>query len=967
MHCRTHHRLPAFFVALLLCWATGLRADAPPFDLTGPKVDMHVQRDGKTLPIAQVPNLLPGDRLWIHPDLPESQSAHYILIISFLRGSTNPPPADWFRRVETWLPEVRQEGVFVVVPAEAQQALIFLAPETGGDFTTLRKAVQGRPGAFVRATQDLQLASWDRLRLDAYLADVKALSTADPKILKERTELAARSLGIRVDQQCFDKPTEQQAPCLIQHTDGLVLDDSNAQSVVSQVANGSAADMMNQLSYSSTFGAGAFSPYVGAVVDLARILSSFHTAKYQYIPALALPQKDQPDTLNLRLNVPPSFRDPKSVIVVALPPVGPSKLPQMQSEELAQTGGTGSTPMMAPVSYCATKPELVLAADGAPLVYATAMAHDLTLHIETKAPQPAGAAPSHPELVDPGGKGLASPSPAGQSQAAQKNKSGSGLGAGKSAAAPSASISSGPVPSGIDMPIVPDPTQGGFLLDKPLPAFPETEVVAELRGKWGFDFWEGPKFHLTSPHPGGWTIQSADQNALITGREDTVHIQGQSTLCVEDVRAQLHEGKDLHANVKLTWKSPKPELLDVSVPLKDASPGTVTIAIHQYGLAKPEELPLKAYAEAASLEHLTLSAGDRAAVLKGKRLDEVEGAELSGISFSPAALNRVQDFDQLELAATGSTGTLHPGDGYSAKVVLRDGRTLNVPATVNASRPQIDLLSKGVQHDDAALDASSAHPGATPSNSNDLPLQHRLVFFLRARVPSTFPRSEKVELAAVDGSFGTMLSLSDGSMLLEDAHTAVATIDPLARFGASAFGPIQLRAVSADGVTGDWVPVGTLVRMPGFAMANALRCPRNPAKPCQLTGTNLFLITAVAATPDMANAVDVPSEFSGTSLTVPNPAHTPATGGTGTLYVRLRDDPEAVQTLNLPVAPVTGSAPAAPESGSIPASANPGSNSPAPNNSGSNTPSSPGPAPEAAPQAAAPVPSTSQNAAANPH
>jgi hypothetical protein len=967
MHCRTHHRLPAFFVALLLCWATGLRADAPPFDLTGPKVDMHVQRDGKTLPIAQVPNLLPGDRLWIHPDLPESQSAHYILIISFLRGSTNPPPADWFRRVETWLPEVRQEGVFVVVPAEAQQALIFLAPETGGDFTTLRKAVQGRPGAFVRATQDLQLASWDRLRLDAYLADVKALSTADPKILKERTELAARSLGIRVDQQCFDKPTEQQAPCLIQHTDGLVLDDSNAQSVVSQVANGSAADMMNQLSYSSTFGAGAFSPYVGAVVDLARILSSFHTAKYQYIPALALPQKDQPDTLNLRLNVPPSFRDPKSVIVVALPPVGPSKLPQMQSEELAQTGGTGSTPIMAPVSYCATKPELVLAADGAPLVYATAMAHDLTLHIETKAPQPAGAAPSHPELVDPGGKGLASPSPAGQSQAAQKNKSGSGLGAGKSAAAPSASISSGPVPSGIDMPIVPDPTQGGFLLDKPLPAFPETEVVAELRGKWGFDFWEGPKFHLTSPHPGGWTIQSADQNALITGREDTVHIQGQSTLCVEDVRAQLHEGKDLHANVKLTWKSPKPELLDVSVPLKDASPGTVTIAIHQYGLAKPEELPLKAYAEAASLEHLTLSAGDRAAVLKGKRLDEVEGAELSGISFSPAALNRVQDFDQLELAATGSTGTLHPGDGYSAKVVLRDGRTLNVPATVNASRPQIDLLSKGVQHDDAALDASSAHPGATPSNSNDLPLQHRLVFFLRARVPSTFPRSEKVELAAVDGSFGTMLSLSDGSMLLEDAHTAVATIDPLARFGASAFGPIQLRAVSADGVTGDWVPVGTLVRMPGFAMANALRCPRNPAKPCQLTGTNLFLITAVAATPDMANAVDVPSEFSGTSLTVPNPAHTPATGGTGTLYVRLRDDPEAVQTLNLPVAPVTGSAPAAPESGSIPASANPGSNSPAPNNSGSNTPSSPGPAPEAAPQAAAPVPSTSQNAAANPH
>ncbi len=44
--------------------------------------------------------------------------------------------------------------------------------------------------------------------------------------------MAARSLGIKLDQQCFDKPTDQQAPCLVQHTDGLVLDDANAQSLV---------------------------------------------------------------------------------------------------------------------------------------------------------------------------------------------------------------------------------------------------------------------------------------------------------------------------------------------------------------------------------------------------------------------------------------------------------------------------------------------------------------------------------------------------------------------------------------------------------------------------------------------------------------------------------------------------------------------------------------------------------------
>ena len=886
MHCRFALRpllgLSAF--ALFLAAATVVRADAPPFDLAGPKVDVHVQRNGVTLPIAEVPNLLPGDRLWIHPDLPESQSAHIILVVAFLRGATNPPPSDWFKRVETWNRQVREEGVFVVVPAEAQQALIFLAPETIGDFATLRKAVHDRPGAFVRAGQDLQQASWDRLRLDAYLAQVKALPQNDPKAIKDRTELIARSLGIRVDQQCFDKPTEQQAPCLVQHTDGLVLDDSNAQGLVNQMANGAAGDMMNQMSYSTLGGAGQYSAYVGAVLDMARILSSLHTAKFQYIPALALPQREQKDTLNLRLNVPPSFRDPKSVIVVALPPVGDSHAPQMHATDPPHAteplqaavpgpvgkpdtnAGPNPAPTTVPIPvYCATKPDLALAADGAPLVFGTAMAHDLVLHVETKALQP-NASPFHSELT-PG-----APAPAA------------------------------PAPNGIDIPLAPDPSQGGFVLAQPLPALPESEVVAEVRGQWGFDPWLGPKFRLDAPHPGGWTIAASDRNALITGRDDELHIQGETTLCVQDVFATMPEPSHQDAKpVKLAWKSPKPEVIDATVPLKDAEPGTVTIAIHQYGLAKPEELSLKAYAEAAAIDHLTLSAGDNVAVLKGKRLDEVSSADLAGISFTPAALNRVQNFDQLQMAATGVTATLVPGNDYSAKVTLRDGRMLHVPATVEAARPQVDLLSKGVQHDE-----SDSEPGIPPpvrlGSANDLPLQRRLVFFIRSRVPSAFPRAEKIELAAVDGSFRTTLSLADGSLMLEDAKTAVAVLDPYARFGASAFGPVQFRAVSPAGVTGDWVPLGTLVRLPGFSGGTAskdLRCPRSQSKPCQLTGNNLFLITEIAATADMANAVEVPPEFAGTSLAVPNVAH--GGGTSGTLYFRLRDDPDTVQTLNLPV------------------------------------------------------------------
>ena len=122
---------------------------------------------------------------------------------------------------------------------------------------------------------------------------------------------------------------------------------------------------MNQISYSPMAGGGAYSPYVGAIVDTARILASLHTAHFQYIPALALPTKD---TLNLRLNVPPSFRDPKSVVVVALPPVSRGKPPPLHPVNPAE-------------SFCAQKPGLVLPAEGAPLVFATQLAHDLTLHI----------------------------------------------------------------------------------------------------------------------------------------------------------------------------------------------------------------------------------------------------------------------------------------------------------------------------------------------------------------------------------------------------------------------------------------------------------------------------------------------------------------------------------------------------------------------------------------------------------
>src|SRR5271155_4442285 len=190
----------ACFALLMFVYAGFAHADGAAFDLAGPPVEMRVTRDGKTLPISRTANLQPGDRLWIHPDLPDTQSVHYLMVVAFLRGSTNPPPETWFTRVETWNKQAREEGSVVTVPQDAQQALLFLAPETGGDFGTLRAAVRGRPGVFVRASQDLNQASLDRSRLEKYLADVKTISDADPKALHEHSVLLARTLGVRLEQ-----------------------------------------------------------------------------------------------------------------------------------------------------------------------------------------------------------------------------------------------------------------------------------------------------------------------------------------------------------------------------------------------------------------------------------------------------------------------------------------------------------------------------------------------------------------------------------------------------------------------------------------------------------------------------------------------------------------------------------------------------------------------------------------------
>jgi len=347
----------------LACFGRAAGEDAR-FDLAGPTVEVQVSRGGMALPLRQVPTLQPGDQISVRlvsKDLP-----HAIVVVAFLRGAANPPPKSWFVLGQTW----GRKGPVTLratVPPGAEQAALFFAPATGGDFDTLVSAVTGRPGAFVRAVQDLNQTSRDRLRLDAYVRAIAALNTDAPKSLKSVSPMLARSLLIKLDAECLAKSVEQQAGCLTEGGQSLVLSDGRGATLVQTLTSGLPADLVQQISSTPKAGLGYYSPYISSIMDIARLLDGFHTAQYQYIPALTLTDASE-DQVRLMLNTPPSFYNPKSVIVAALPPVVPAKLPVFQLVEPDKPicfGGDGA----------------VVPVEGVPIAFATQFAHDLSLDL----------------------------------------------------------------------------------------------------------------------------------------------------------------------------------------------------------------------------------------------------------------------------------------------------------------------------------------------------------------------------------------------------------------------------------------------------------------------------------------------------------------------------------------------------------------------------------------------------------
>ena len=852
------------------------RADNP-FDLSGPQLQVRVTRAGKTLPIAEVPNLQAGDQLWLHPVMPAGQSVHFLLVAVFLRGTTNPPPDSWFTRAETWTKKVQQEGIRVTIPQDAQQALLFLAPVTGGDFDTLRSAVRARPGQFVRAAQDLDVASLNRTRLERFLDGIESTSDYDPKQLQQKSLLLARSLNIKINEQCFDLPREQQASCLTQNSAQLVLDDPHTESMVAALTSGSASDLIGQVSSAPMAGGGAYSPYVGAIVDVIKIMGSIHTAHYQYLPALALAKTD---TLSLKLNTPPSFENPKSVLVIGLPPVSAARQPPWRAADK--------------LVYCLQQPALVLPVDGAPLVFATSYAHDIFLRL---------------------------PSPA--------STSGSPTGAAGSPAG-----AAGTQIAALELPAIADPVHGGFRIDVSSldgGVFPQN-TIGTLHGSWGFDAFDGPAFTLQSVHKADWTIKPADKDALLVGHDDTLLIHDDDASCVDSISVVDAAGKPL----KTTWKQSSPGVLSVAIPLQNASPGKLAVLIQPFSPGQQIAVPVQTYADAASVDGFLFHAGDDTGLLTGTRLDQVASLTLKTATFVPAAPSTatsaaapaqsvpaqsptaaaaappsanpaastpvpdaapgqdnaaatVAGTSSLQLTAKDATAlsALRAGERLTATVALKDGRELKLRVAIGSARPVIALLSKSILP--AAAESGAA---IRLGNHDDLPQNASLSFFLKAKT-ADFPRDEKIEVATGDGALQTTLSLANGTITLQDARTVMATLDPQKAFGGSAFGQLRFRAVSADGTAGAWQPLANLVRVPSL---KSVQCPADPAQLCTLNGTNLFLIDSVAANPAFTQPTEVPPGIAESTLQVPRPNGT-------LLYLKLRDDPSSINTAALPVLP----------------------------------------------------------------
>lgn len=495
-------------------------ADPAPFDLPGPELSVTVTRAGRTLPIGQVPALATGDIVRIDANLPEDQSVRYRLISAFLRGAINPPPKKWISSAETWEQKERKRNLKLTVPDHARQLVLFMVPDTGGDLSTISDAIRGRPGEFVRVTQDINKASLDRTRLNAFILGIRSQENSHPEYLRNVAPVLSSSLAVKLNPDCLAKIVEFQAACLVENRDSLVLGDIHSNSLTETII-GAPTDLALQLSATREGGYGFYSPYIGVVRDLARIFGAFNNPEFNYLPALGIANGK---SLSLLLNSAPSFRKPKSVLVAALPAIEKNVPPPLRRSSDAP--------------ICGSRPGVVLGVDGAPLIFATDYAHDMTLRLTGKD--------------------------------------------GRS----------------VEAPVIARADKGGYIFGTSFePEKMSGPMTGRLQGHWGFDAFEGPEFALQFPQAG--SLQAVAGQQLIAGKNGKLLVSGPTTACVKNVSVQLPGGRSI--GVKWQAPGPDTIAVDMPL-AELAAAGDAVIAIQSFGTDKPELLTIPVQSDQPAIE-----------------------------------------------------------------------------------------------------------------------------------------------------------------------------------------------------------------------------------------------------------------------------------------------------------------------------------------------------------------------------
>ncbi len=290
--------------------------------------------------------------------------------------------------------------------------------------------------------------------------------------------------------------------------------------------------------HTSLAGGGNYSAYVGAVVDLVRITSSLHTAQYQYIPAIAFPQDA---ALNLRLNTPPSFHNPKSVIVIGLPAI---------QAAVASASAPARTRKQSPACSSPTSsfPSRARHSSSPPPSPTTSSS------MCTQPDHPAPPPPTSPSPPTPFSGGLVlNPNRAKQAPATHE------------ALTPGARPATRP-------------------RSRARPRAPSRRIVTgSITGFWGFDPFTGPTIQLQDTPGKDWKIAATDP--LIAGRENHLLLTSTGSACVQKITLEATPGQQIEATFK---PSDKPNVISVDLPLKSADPGSLHLAIHQYGETHPE-------------------------------------------------------------------------------------------------------------------------------------------------------------------------------------------------------------------------------------------------------------------------------------------------------------------------------------------------------------------------------------------